>query len=126
MTGFHQRQIEALPGVAEDFGDDAPVTVGVVFADADLSGDDPAQIIAAFRSPRALVDLGGVDAVKTGLDLLPVASGAESVGATQIVSLALLLNRIRSLSLLLASLVQSFAVGLAIGIGRRRRLAAVG
>ena len=33
MTGFHQREIEVLPGVAEEFGDEAPVTVAVAEAD---------------------------------------------------------------------------------------------
>lgn len=47
FAGFDQGEIEVLSGVAEDFGDDAPVAVAVLFADADLLRDDPAQIVVA-------------------------------------------------------------------------------
>jgi hypothetical protein len=67
--------------MAEDFGDEAPVTVAVALPDADLWRDDPAQIVAALLSPRALRQLGGVDAVEADLDLLPL-QVARSVSAS--------------------------------------------
>nr|WP_243651785.1 hypothetical protein [Thiobaca trueperi] len=73
--------------MAEDFADDAPVPVAVVFAEIDLLGDDPAQIIAALLSPRALAHLGGVDAVKADLDLPRSAGGAEGIGVIDRVDL---------------------------------------
>ena len=79
LSGFDQGEIEVLPGMAEDFGD-AAHTVAVALPDADLFRDDPAQIVAALLSPRALRQLGGVDAIKANLHLLALAGGAQCVG----------------------------------------------
>jgi hypothetical protein len=54
LPGLDQGEIEVLPGVAEDFGDEAPVTVAVALPDADLLRDDPAQIICGCPVPTGV------------------------------------------------------------------------